>query len=483
MLHRWLDARAALLGTVLLANAACAAPLEPCRIGGVAHEVLCGTLTRPLDPDLRAGPAIDVHYAVVPAAARRKAPDPVFLFAGGPGQSAIDAAPQVLPWLARLNNRRDIVLIDQRGTGRSAPLVCGDDSVLPPAERFDPRRLLARVHACRDRLARLPHGDLRRYTTAIAAGDADAVRRELGAGRINLVAFSYGTRVGLEMLRRFPDSVRSAVLDGVAPPDMALPASYSADAQAALDALFESCEAAPACRARHPRLRLEWQALLRSLPRAVNLPDPLTGEKEPASLTRAMLLQAVRGPLYASATASALPHAIEQAARGNMQPLTGLASLAGRSGKVALGMHFSVVCAEDMPLVAAMRDAPGADFGTDWLDFYRDVCDAWPRAGVAADFYRIPPSAAPVLILSGAIDPVTPPRHGERVRLALGSSARHVIVPNTGHNVLALGCMRDVLTRFVEAESAAAAPTVDATCVDRVPRPPAFEPVRRDAAR
>ena len=200
---------------------------------------------------------IDVHFAVLPALAHNKLPDPVFFFAGGPGQSAIELAGPVAAQMGRLNNRRDLVFVDQRGTGRSAPLRCETDEqpLRPLAEQFDPQLQLARLATCRERLMRLPHGDLRRYTTPIAMADADAVRRALGAPTINLVGASYGTRAALEYMRQFPRAVRRVVLDGVAPADMVLPASFSADNQAALDGLFEWCAADADCNARHPRLR------------------------------------------------------------------------------------------------------------------------------------------------------------------------------------------------------------------------------------
>ncbi|MBC7940046.1 MAG: alpha/beta hydrolase, partial [Chitinophagaceae bacterium] len=98
--------------------------LKPCRLQGLEHDAWCGVLARPLDPAQAQGRQIELHYAVLPALARNKKPDPVFFFAGGPGQSAMGLAGTVSRLLARLSNRRDLVLIDQRGTGRSAPLLC-----------------------------------------------------------------------------------------------------------------------------------------------------------------------------------------------------------------------------------------------------------------------------------------------------------------------------------------------------------------------
>ncbi len=449
-----------------------------CRVAGIPHEARCGHVTRPLDPARPGGVGIDVHYVVVPAIARSKVAEPIFLIAGGPGQSAIDVAPSVMPLFQRLNRRRDIVFVDQRGTGRSAPLKCDDELALSLADQADFDLAVARLDRCRRALQALPHGDLRFFTTSLAMDDLDAVRARLGAARIDLVAVSYGTRAALEYLRQHPQHVRRVVLDGVAPPDMALPASMSGDAQAALDALFQACAAEATCAQRHGTLRSDWESTLARLPQRVSAAHPLTGRTESFTLTREMLLQAVRQALYVPAWSAALPPALQDAAQGRYEPLFGLASIrAGRRASTpAMGMHFSVLCAEDAPLLSGTVDAPGASFGTSFGRLYQRVCEPWPKADVPASFRQVPASPVPALLLSGGIDPVTPPRHGERVARALGARARHVVVPNAGHGVLSVGCMSDVLHRFIEEEDDVKALAVDAGCAQRVPRPGVFVP-------
>lgn len=473
----WLAVAGLLAGGSCAAVAAAASEVTPCQLRGIEHEALCGSVSRPLDPSQPRGRAISVHYAVLPALDRNKHPDPLFFFAGGPGQSAIDIAPQVASMLARLANRRDVVLIDQRGTGRTAPLACDDDDpALPLAELFSLDRQRERLRRCLAKLQTLPYGDLRFFTTTLAMQDADAVRSALGADRINVVGASYGTRAALEYQRQFPQRVRRAVIDGAAPPDMVLPAAFSTDSQVALDALFAACAADARCAGREPGLRERWQALLVSLPRTVELRHPLTDRSERLTLTREMLLGLVRGPLYAPPLAAALPTAMGEATRGRFDALAALAqALGGRRGlRPAAGMHFSVVCAEDMPRLPQSTDRPGADFGDGFLEFYRDVCALWPRGDVPAAFYAMPPAASATLVLSGGLDPATPPRHGERAARALGARARHVVVANAGHGVMAIGCMRDVLYRFIDADTDDDALKLDAACVTGIPRPPMF---------
>ncbi len=477
----WQRGALALLMAAGLGGTATAAtpPLKPCRISGIPNELQCGSIQRPLDPARPDGAKIEVHFLVVPAMARNKQPDAVLMLAGGPGQSAINVASRVLPRLSRLGNRRDLVFIDQRGTGKSAPLDCPDDSKLPITEQLDEAAQMARLEACRAGLEKLPYGDLRFFTTTVAMQDMDAVRETLGVPQWNLVGGSYGTRAALEYLRQFPTKVRRTVIDGVAPPDMVLPASFSTDGQAALDQLFAAHANT------HPTLRADWQALLASLPRTITVAQPLTGQPERFTLDRELLLRAVRPPLYQPMLASALPAAIQAAAKdGRFEGLFGLTSAfgGGKAMRLAMGMHFSVICAEDVPRLADAADQPGAEFGRAAEHMYARACKTWPRGDVPADFYKVPPAPSPVLVMSGGADPATPPRHGERIAKALGAGhperVQHLVVPQAGHGVMAVGCVRDLMFRFIDAKTDATALPQDGSCATRIPRPPAFQPIQ-----
>jgi pimeloyl-ACP methyl ester carboxylesterase len=384
--------------------------------------------------------------------------------------------------LARLSNRRDIVLIDQRGTGRSAPLHCAE---MPPTQPLglasDPEWQLARLRDCRKQLQSLPHGDLRHYSTWVAVQDVDAVRSALGAAQINLIGASYGTRAALEYMRQFPQAVRRAVLDGVAPPDMVLPASAAGDNQAAFDAVLAACEADAICSSRFPALRRSWQALLSSLPRQVSVTHPLTGQREIFVANRELVLALLRAPLYSPSLAAAVPHAVSEAAQNRFEALFGLAgALApGRRGRIAEGMHFSVICSEDLPRLPAanlLPPTPPADFGDSFAVQYTRVCSDWPRAEVPPAFYTLTPARVATLLMSGGADPATPPHHGQRAAAALGAKARHVVVAQAGHGVMALPCMRDVLFRFIDAPDDEAALKVDADCASKLPRAAVFTP-------
>ncbi len=472
---------AGLLTALLGAQHRAEAATKACRIDGIPNELQCGSVQRALDPARPDGPQVEIHYLVVPAMARNKQPDPVVMLAGGPGQSAIGIAPMVMSRLARLNNRRDLVFIDQRGTGKSAPLECADESRLPLSQVADEAASLRRVDACREQLKKLPYGDLRFFSTTLAMQDFDAVRAALGAERWNLIGGSYGTRAALEYQRQFPQRVRRTVIDGVAPPDLVLPESLSTDVQAALDAEFTACEGEPACAKRYPQLRQQWEQVLASLPRSVTVRHPVTNEPATFTLTRTALLRVIRGPLYVPAMTSMLPAAIQSASRGQFDFLGGLGGsmASNKATRLAMGMHFSVICAEDAPRLGKSGETPSRDMGRIDAELYERVCRDWPRADVPAAFYQVPPAQSPVLLLSGGADPVTPPRHAERIAKALGAKTQHIVVPQAGHGVMGLGCMSEVLYRFIDARTDDTALPQDAGCAMRIPRPPAFQPIVR----
>jgi len=476
-----------LASLMLTAGAAQAGPLKPCRVPGMESEVQCGSVQRPLDPAKPQGTQIEVQYIVVPAMARNKQPDPVLFLAGGPGQSAIDVASAVMGRLSRLNNRRDLVFVDQRGTGRSAPLQCPDEDRESLAASLGKNRMFETLDACRQKLQALPYGDLRMFTTTLAMQDMDAVREQLGAAQWNVIGGSYGTRAALEYLRQFPSHVRRTVIDGVAPPDMVLPESFSADNQAALDAAFKSCETDKHCAARYPKLREEWRALLASLPRQVTLTHPVTGETEQVEIGRYSVLSLVRNPLYSPPAAAFLPAALHEASQGRFGPLMGMGgSIGGSSRKMKLseGMHFSVVCAEDLPRMGKQPLGAAPDFGANFAEGYERICKNWPRGEVPEAFYTVPPTSSPVLLLSGGADPVTPPRHAERMAKALGAKqpnlVQHIVVPEAGHGVMGVPCVSEVIFRFVDAKTDAQALPQDAACAVKIPRPLPWLPPQLD---
>lgn len=482
-LRRALGAAAA--WALLSAGHAAEAATEPCRLKGIDREVQCGRLSAAEDPDRPQGRRIEVHYAVVPALARVRTFEPVFVLAGGPGQSAREVAGRLQPLFASLNARRDIVYVDQRGTGASNPLACDSErrSAATLAEALDAKRLTERTRQCLRRLG--GDSDLRQYATWIAVRDLDEVRAALGYRQVNLWGASYGTRAALEYLRQFPQHVRSVVLDGAAPADMALPASFAVDAQAGLEHMVAACAADASCDRRQPQLGAAIDRLLERAGGAgltATVAHPLTGVPETLRIDAATLASVLRLPLYSPPLAVLLPFALAEAGRDNLAPLLAIAASLTSSvaENFAEGMHFAVICAEDLPRVdAAARAAAAATrFGSSFVRLYDDACAAVPTREVPAAFYRLPEADVPVLILSGGVDPATPARHGERVAQGL-KRATHVVAPQLAHGVSMHGCAPDLVTGFIRNAGAAG---LDLDCLSRLPAPAFFAPPTGEGA-
>ncbi|HEX4915239.1 MAG TPA: alpha/beta hydrolase [Vicinamibacterales bacterium] len=405
----------------------------PCAVEGVNGPTLCTTVRVKESPHSER--AIDLRVVVVQSSSATPAPDPIVPLAGGPGQGAADLAPIMAQRFAAYREQRDLVLIDQRGTGTSNGLWC------PPATTataltgalFD----RARLTACRDALAQ--HADLTQYTTTIAARDYANVFDHLGYKTVNVIGVSYGTRLGLELIRQMPDRIRTLTLDAVAPPDFSWPTTGARDAEAALDALLNDCSRDEACNATFPRMRRDIETAftrLRREPVRVSIRDPNTGQPESVAFGERDLAYATRGALYGN-EALALPGWFRRAAAGDYTPLAQayVNRARGLEAQIALGVHFGVYCAEDLPFVdwaEAERAADGTRLGRYLLDEYRKGCDVWPRATIDASFRAPVQSNVPTLIMGGRRDPVTPPRTGEAVKRTLSRSAM-VTWPAGGH--------------------------------------------------
>jgi pimeloyl-ACP methyl ester carboxylesterase len=457
----------ALLALPLFAQAA----TKPCRVPDFPQEVQCGQVQRPLDPTKPDGKKIDVHYVVIPSQDRNKLTDAVFFLAGGPGQSAIDVSKIGEMVLGKLNSRRDLVFVDQRGTGKSAPLKCPELDAND--EIIDKEMVIKRANVCMQNLQKLPYGDLRFFSTSIAVQDLEAVRLAQKYSAINVVGGSYGTRAGLEYLRQYPQAVRRLIIDGVVPPDLDLLAS---DAKSALDGIFADCKKASKCDTAYPDLAGSWKRLLTNTPRQITVTNSRLGTEVHTSVTREDIIGMVFKGLYSPTVTSVLPYAITQAEQGKFGPMASLSgsfNLPGQGG-IDMGMHYSVWCSE---AYARPRQSTNTDeFSVLMSDMYGRICANWPRAEIPKEFFTIPKSNVPVLLLSGGIDPVTPTRNGDLVAKALGEKARHISIENMGHGLMTHGCVRYVMTRFIGAKDDAEAVKVDASCVRQIPRPTVWLP-------
>ena len=447
-------------------------PLEACRLqseiagGGVAAR--CGWLSVPENREQPSGKQIRLHVAVIPSMRLEPAGDPLFVLSGGPGQAASDFYISIAPALARVRRDRDIVIVDQRGTGRSNRLDCSfpDESDITFS---DPQQLRELTRSC---LAKLP-GDPRYYTTSVAVRDLDDVRAALGYQRLDLYGVSYGTRVAQHYMRRYPQRVRVAILDGVVPPQLPLGPDVALDAQAAIDSAFARCDSNTDCKRVFPDIAGTFAALRARVleqPVPLSIPDPLNAEPTKTQLGAAELGAAVRLLSYSDETLSTLPLLIHEAEIGQPQGLAAQYLMIKRSldTQIANGMHFAVVCSEDAP---RWHERPVADtelaktyLGDTFMQAMRTICEQWPRGPVDDGFGKPLQSEIPTLVLSGGNDPVTPARYGEQILPGLKNS-RHLVLDGQGHGQIAVGCMPRVVAEFI---AAGTVKSLDAECLKTV---------------
>lgn len=435
-----------------LLYAGTAAAVSPCHLPRLPERVECGSLAVPEDRTTPGGRRITIHFARVPATARTAGADPLLVLAGGPGQAATDYAPMLSSAFRELRKRRDVLLIDQRGTGRSSPLAC----VLPPEAigRGDSAAVKARLRGC---LAGY-QADPRHYHTRAALADFEDVRRLLGYRRVSLWGASYGSRTALLYARHYPHSVRSMVLDAVAPPDVRILLS-SAHSQAALQRLLADCAADQRCARAFPALERDLRKVLA---------QPAIGPHAGHSIA-----QLLRGALYVPAHASVLPYAIHAAAGGDNRALLGLFQATSRWSLegMSIGQTFAALCTEEVPFIdggALARDADGSVFGDGYARSWSDWCQAWPAGPARAEDSQAVVSDVPALLLAGGLDPVTPPASAHHAARGLRNS-RVLIAPGAGHTFSGQGCAPRLIAAFLDHPDPG---EIDGSCLDAMRRPP-----------
>ena len=454
--------------------------LTPCRIEGTGEPARCGTLEVYENREARSGRRIPVKVVVFPARTPAPAPDPLFVIAGGPGQSATEFAGVLIRDFAFAHERRDVVFVDQRGTGGSNPLHCPlggsfDEIIRMVAIGVDGD--LEAAAACRRELER--RADLRYYTTPLAMDDLDEVRAALGYERINLFGASYGTRAALVYMRQHPGRVRSAILRALGSVDLKLPLTVARDGERALNRLLGACSADESCREAFPLLEQTLKAVVARLeetPATVKATDPGSGTAHDVRVDHHVFGTTLFFLLFVTEWAKDLPHIVQAAADGDYAPLAAVLPLNVLTAlPVHWGMRRSVLCSEDVTLTTEdeIRRA-GADTivgDTSNLGLLA-ACRQWPAGPLPAGYFDPIRSDVPILAISGVEDPVLPPHRAEAALTWL-PNATHLVVPGTAHGPNFPGCVRDLAGRFLEAASGG---DLDTSCVLSIRRPPFTTP-------
>lgn len=429
---------------------------------GLVTSAWCAPFQVPENWAKPEGRKIALRVAMIRSRAAKPAPDPVLYLAGGPGQSAIATWPALEPALAGVLLHRNVILMDQRGTGGSTPLNCpasprvGDRRTSPapgPGPRARLRALVARTRACLGALRRrgLDPAD---FTTTQAVSDLAALRQALGDPRLDLVAVSYGTRLAQQFAMRDPGAVRSMVLDSIVPNPVILGQRFGTDLDRALHADFALCTQSPAC---NRAFGNPWTTLIQ-LKRKLALDPPDVHFRTAdgfrplvETLTAARLVALVRLDAYSPLTAALLPLALHAADEGHYAPLMAESRWISRAteGTINVAMQLSVVCSEDVPWLHTTPAESASLLGDRMIDDLRAMCSVWPKGAVPANFHAPLVSLVPTLVLEGALDPVTPPRDGEEVVRGL-RDGRLLVLPGQAHNVIGAGCMPQLVARFIQ---------------------------------
>jgi pimeloyl-ACP methyl ester carboxylesterase len=454
---------------------------QACAKPGATKNALCGRYEVFEDRAAKAGRKISLNIVMLPALAEKPAPDPVFYFAGGPGAAASTYAGA--PFMTRLRQHRDVVMVDQRGTGESNPLRCdvyGDPSNM--GGYFGETFPAERVRACRAELEKI--ADLRLYTTPIAMADLDEVREAMGYDKINVNGGSYGSTAALAYLRLYPQHVRAAAVSGVAPVDYKMALPFAKGVEHALDRLFSDCAADAKCGAAFPNVRKEFSevvARLTKAPATFEATNPLTGQKQQITMTREGFMEHVRAALYLPDVMSYLPLLIHDMAGGDYSRFAAISYQVFRQldEQIARGMHLSVVCSESTPFITEeeiKRETAGTFYGEARLRSYQRACGLWQKGDIPASFRETKKLDVPVLMISGDFDPVTPPFVGASA-LAQYTQGKQVIVHNGTHS--SYECTERLMAEFFDRGTWQG---LDTACVDQVQRLPFFVPPPAAAA-
>lgn len=451
---------------------------QRCELGEglAAVKASCAYLNVPENHDTGKG-ALKLHIGVLSSTAKKPALDPVVFIAGGPGQAGSESIGIIRHAFGEILKTRHVIVLDQRGTGKSLKLSCewGDDENIDVDDAALDALMKEAAIRCRKQWeARVEKPDLAQFTTTAAARDMDLVRTALGAPQLNLVGFSYGTRVAQQYAKRYPKQTRSVILDGIAPNNAVLGEDFARVLDQALALNFARCSQDKACSARFgdsaaalKSLQASWA--VRTL---VKIPDPRTGLLIDAQASLASLQTVARLFAYSSEYAAMLPLLLDEAVKGRPVPLLAQTHMAGESfaSMISYGMQLSVICAEDAPVYKADPMDSQRLLGTSFSKVYSQQCPEWPKGDRPKDFAEPLSGALPALLVSGALDPVTPPEYGDAVLKTL-SNAVHIVVQDQGHGNLGRGCLPKIAAQFIESLDAR---KLDLACVKTIKPAPFF---------
>lgn len=442
--------------------------IEDCHVKGIKSFVRCGKLTVPENYQKPSDKQIELNFVVLPAIDLNEDHMPMMFLAGGPGQAAADLATGIAPLFTEVRKTRDIILIDQRGTGKSATLECPDVEIPDPYSSLTEDLDLENVKQC---LSELKY-DLSQFGSENAIRDFEQVRIALGHQQVNLYGGSYGTRAALVYMRMYESSIRSVVLDSVGPIEVPI-GVFGQSAARAFDIVLDNCKNDEICHKAYPNLRDEFEQVVARLEKApfnVDITHPRLGTKTQLLMSKGKFTGQIRMMLYSPRMHRMIPLIIHQTYLENYAPITGFIAANAEGAGIHEAVLFNIVCNEDYPRITEQQWAADAKNTLDG-EFsqlaFTSVCPLWPKYEVSKDFYQPVTANIPTLILSGNMDPVTPPSNGDYSDKSLPNS-RHIVDANSAHIVNANKCTSTMIREFFDNKDPQA---VDITCLEDNPKP------------
>lgn len=436
----------------------------------IGYVVRCGYVTLPQDYAAPSRGAIEIYYSQIHSNNPLVKPDPLVYLVGGPGSSGSNLMPTSFnAYLHAFARDRDIIVIDQRGTGRSKPalfcheVVYGLDEILQSRHDQHAALVLNILTQCHQRLSQY-NIHFETFHSAYNARDVVNVMLALGYEQWNLVGVSYGSRLALAMMRDYPQYLRSVILDSVYPPqaDIYFDAYFSGER--ALKVLFEACRSSASCSERYPDLealfyKLYYRLNAQPLHLAYTPPRYKTLEIE---LSGYRLYDWVFSWLYDVSSIRLIPRLLYDLDQGRTEDplMIGVAHEATMQD-MSLGMHYTVQCQEEYvsapfrdyaSIIAAFPHLSGfLSYPVEGSATLKRLCDTWqaqarpPSANTAVE------SDIPALLLSGNFDPITPPSYAEQADETL-SVAYNYVLPHVGHGVLRSDdCAIEIALEFIDA--------------------------------
>lgn len=431
------------------------------------EDIICGSVAVPENHSEPDGPSIQLSVAVIKASSSFPQPDPLLMAQGGPGGSTIETYASRLLANNDFITDRDIVLFDQRGTKYSSPnLYCEEFDQLVAetleqelSDEEEKELTIQALTKCHDRLTTEEQVNFSAFNSFENADDIEAIRKALGYEKINLYGVSYGTLLALHFMERYPESLRSVILDAVVPRQTNFILNSPRTMDRSFSMLFEACKEDPDCSKYYPNLENEFYTLVNSLndqPARIRLTDRDASKTYPhAVIDGEAFMNGLFQMMYAGSIIPALPRMIHEAKNGDYNFFSRIYSLLVFDRSMSLGMYYSVICAEDSDFVPSDQDLSGvrleiADLGKDDPEDLLKICQLWnvDTLGESADFPV--QSQIPALLLSGSFDPITPPAYAEETAKTLANSY-DIVFPAGGHGQALEGeCENQIIRSFLQ---------------------------------